>query len=173
MRAIGIVTAMGVALGAAPFAYGQTAPAAAAAAPPPATTALPYGAPVSLEQARRIVAGAEAEARKNGFHMAFAVVEPDGTLVYFERMDGTQYGSVDVAQAKARTAARFKRPSKAFFDSVMSGRVATLSLDGVVAIEGGIPIIVDGRIIGAVGASGGSSDQDGAMAGAGLAGFKP
>jgi uncharacterized protein GlcG (DUF336 family) len=128
----------------------------------------PYGAPISLEQARSIVASARQAADQRRFSMAFAVVEPGGELVLFEKMDGTQYGSEVVAQEKARTAARFKRPTKAFSDAVAAGRVAVLSLPGVVAIEGGVPIVVQGRIVGALGVSGATSEQDGEIAAAAL-----
>lgn len=125
---------------------------------------IPYGAPISLEQARNIVASARQAADQRRFSMAFAVVEPGGQLVLFEKMDGTQYGSEVVAQEKARTAARFKRPTKAFSDAVAAGRVAVLSLPGAVAIEGGVPIVIGGRIVGALGVSGGTSEQDGEIA---------
>ena len=130
----------------------------------------PYGAPVSLDQARTIVAGARRAAVERRFSMAFAVVEPGGQLVLFEKMDGTQYGSELVAQEKARTAARFKRPTKAFSVAVAAGGVAVLSLPGIVAIEGGVPIVVQGRIVGALGVSGGTSEQDGEIAAIALAG---
>lgn len=125
---------------------------------------VPYGTPVTLEQAKTIVAAAERSARARNLTMAFAVVEPSGELVLFQKMDGTQYGSDVVAREKARTAARFKRSTKAFSDSVAAGRNAVLSLPGVVAIEGGTPIVVKGRIIGAIGVSGGTSEQDGEVA---------
>src|SRR3569832_612851 len=174
MRSPLILLAMGAALFAPLAATAQTAatPAPAPAAAPAPAPAPPYGAPVSLDQAKRMVAAAEAEARRHGFTMAFAVVEPSGDLVFFERMDGTQYGSIAIAQGKARTAALFKRPSKAFGDAVAAGRTQILSFDGVIAVEGGIPIVVDGKIVGAIGASGGSSEQDGAMAAAGLAALR-
>ncbi|MBS0296764.1 MAG: heme-binding protein [Proteobacteria bacterium] len=169
MRSPLILLVMGAALFAPLAASAQPAAPAPAAvpAPPPA-----YGPAVTLDQAKRIVAAAEAEARKHGYAMAFAVVEPSGDLVFFEKMDNTQYGSIAIAQGKAKTAALFKRPSKAFGDALTSGRTAILSFDGVIAVEGGIPIVVDGRIIGAIGASGGSSEQDGAMAAAGLAALR-
>jgi glc operon protein GlcG len=132
---------------------------------------IPYGAPISLEQARNIVASARKAADQRRFSMAFAVVEPGGQLVLFEKMDGTQYGSELVAQEKARTAARFKRPTKAFSDAVAAGRVAVLSLPGAVAIEGGVPIVVGGRIVGALGVSGGTSEQDGEIAAVALSGI--
>ncbi len=131
-----------------------------------------YGQPVSLDRAKRIVAAAEAEARRQGFLMAFAVVEPTGGLVAFERMDGVQYGSIEVSQAKARTAALFRRPSKAFADAVAAGKLGVLGFPGAVAVEGGVPIVVDGHIIGALGVSGGTSEQDGAVAAAALADAK-
>lgn len=128
----------------------------------------PYGAPISLEQAKTIVAAAERSARARNFTMAFAVVEPSGELVLFQKMDGTQYGSDVVAREKARTAARFKRSTKAFSDSVAGGRTVVLSLPDVIAIEGGTPIIMNGKIVGAIGVSGGTSEQDGEVAAAAL-----
>lgn len=128
----------------------------------------PYGAPLTLEQAKTIVAAAERSAHARNFTMAFAVVEPSGELVLFQKMDGTQYGSDLVAREKARTAARFKRSTKAFSDSVAAGRNAVLSLPGVVAIEGGAPILINGKIVGAIGVSGGTSEQDGEVAAAAL-----
>ena len=128
----------------------------------------PYGMPVALQQARQIVDSARRAAGERRFAMAFAVVEPSGQLVLFEKMDGTQNGSVVVAQEKARSAALFKRPTKAFSDAVAAGRVAVISLPGAVPIEGGVPIVVQGRIIGALGVSGGTSEQDGESAAAAL-----
>jgi uncharacterized protein GlcG (DUF336 family) len=157
---------------AATLAMAAAAPAAGQAPSAPAPAAAPapgYGAPVTLERAKRLVAAAEAEARRHDFLMAFAIVEPSGALVAFERMDGVQYGSLEVAQAKARSAALFRRPSKAFADTVSQGKVGVMSLPGAVAVEGGIPIVVDGRIVGAIGVSGGTSEQDGAVAMAALA----
>ncbi len=131
-----------------------------------------YGSPIGLEQAKRVMAAAERAARERNFAMAFAVVEPSGSLLLFEKMDGTQYGSEVVAQEKARTAARFRRPTKAFEESVAGGRTAVLSLPGVVAIEGGTPILIGGRIVGALGVSGGTSQQDGEIAAAALAALR-
>ena len=132
----------------------------------------PYGPSVSLEQARGIVAAGRAEARRQNFLMAFAVVDPSGDLVLFEKMDGTQTASIEVAADKARSAAAFRRPTKAFADSVAAGRVAVLSLKGVVAIEGGVPIVSGGRVIGALGVSGGTSEQDGEVAAVALRGVR-
>jgi uncharacterized protein GlcG (DUF336 family) len=171
MRAIFLAAWGAAVLGASAAAGAEPAPAPAASTPAPAP-APGYGPPVTLDEAKRIVAAAEAEARRQGFSMAFAVVEPSGALVAFEKMDGTQYGSIDVAQAKARTAALYRRPSKAFGDGLSAGRLGILSFEGVVAVEGGVPILRDGRIVGAIGASGGSSDQDGQVAAAGAASIR-
>ena len=139
--------------------------AAAAQAPPPA-----YGMPVNIDNAKKAAAAAVAEARKNNFTMAIAVVDTAGALVYFEKMDGTQNGSVNVAIDKARSAVLFKRSTKAFQDTVAQGGAGLrmLGLPGAVPVEGGIPLVEGGRIVGAIGASGGTSDQDGMCAQAGV-----
>jgi glc operon protein GlcG len=129
---------------------------------------IPYGEPVSLEQAKKAAAAAEAEAMKHNWKMAIAVVEPNGTLVYFEKLPGTQYGSVVVAQGKARAAATFRRPTKAFEDAIAGGRNAVLGLEGALPIEGGIPLVSGGKIVGAIGCSGGASAQDGEACKAGM-----
>ena len=98
-----------------------------------------YGAAIGVETARKIAAAAAAEGKKNGWNVAVAIVDPAGELVFFERMDNTQAGSIAVSQDKARTAARFKRPTKAFEDALVGGRQAILGLPGVVPLEGGIP----------------------------------
>jgi uncharacterized protein GlcG (DUF336 family) len=121
---------------------------------------------INLETARKAARAALAEGARQGWTVAVAVVDPAGELVYFERMDDTQIASVQVCQEKARTAARFKRPSKAFEDVLASGRLAVLGL-GVTPVEGGIPLMVDGKIIGAIGVSGVTSQQDGVCAQAG------
>jgi uncharacterized protein GlcG (DUF336 family) len=130
---------------------------------------LPYGLPVSLENARKAAATALEEARKGNWKMAVAVVDTGGTLVYYEKMDNTQTGSADVAIEKARTAVRFKRPSKVFQDLVAGGGngLRILRLPGAVPFEGGIPLIIDGQIVGAIGVSGDSTDHDGICAQAG------
>ncbi|HMK72572.1 MAG TPA: heme-binding protein [Myxococcaceae bacterium] len=127
----------------------------------------PYGAPIGVETARKLAQAAIAEGKKNGWAVAAAVVDPGGTLVYFERIDGTQSGSSEVAQAKARSAAAFKRPTKAFEEAVAGGRTAVLGLPGAIPLEGGIPLVVDGKIVGAIGVSGATSQQDGVCAKAG------
>jgi glc operon protein GlcG len=130
-------------------------------APSPAPLAPPadYGPPITNEQAKTVAAAALAEAKKSNSPMAFAIVGPAGELVYFEKMDGTQLASVEIAQGKARTAVLFRRPSKAFADQYAAGnRAFTTFPEKPVASEGGVPIIVDGKIIGAIGASGGGTD---------------
>jgi glc operon protein GlcG len=131
----------------------------------------PYGPPVSVENAKKAAAAALAQARTNNWKMAAAVVDTGGILVYYEKMDNTQIGSADIAIEKARTAVRFKRPSKAFQDLVAGGGAGlrVLRLPGAVPLEGGIPLMIDGQIVGAIGVSGDSGDHDGlcAQAGAG------
>jgi glc operon protein GlcG len=133
-----------------------------------------YGPSIVAEQAKTVAAAAIAEARKNQWTMAIAIVDTAGDLVYFERMPDTQVGSVDVSIAKARAAARFKRPTKAFQDALAAGGEGwrILSLEGAVAVEGGVPLMSGGRIVGAIGASGGTSQQDGVTAAAGIAALK-
>jgi len=146
-------------------------PAAAPAAPPPPP---PYGPEISLDMARKAVAAAEAEAKKNNWFMNVAVVGPSGALVHFSRMDGAQYASITIAQHKARTAATFRRPTKAFQDGLAANpaNIYLLTLDDVIASEGGIPIVADGKIIGAIGCSGGTSPQDGQACQAGVNALK-
>jgi glc operon protein GlcG len=129
----------------------------------------PYGTSVSLENARKAAAPALAEAEKNHWNMAVAIVDTGGNLVYYEKMDNTQIASATVAIEKARCAAMFKRPTKAFQDTLAAGGdgLRLLSLKGVVASEGGIPLVMDGKIVGAIGVSGGTSPQDGQCAKAG------
>ena len=135
---------------------------------------MPYGAPVSLDMAKKAAAAAQAEARKNGWFMAIAVTEPSGDLVYFEKMDNTQFGSINIALGKARTAAKFKRPSKVFQDLIAKGDNFTylLGLEGAMPVQGGLPIVVDGKIVGAIGLSGGTGDQDSQCAQAGIDALK-
>lgn len=134
---------------------------------------LTYGAPITLDAAKKIAAVAEAEAKKNSFPMAIAVVDSSGTLTYLAKIDGTQLASVDIAIGKARTANNFKRPTKALEDAVAGGRNVLLSLPDALLIEGGIPLVVDGKIIGAIGVSGGTSVQDGQIATAAVATLTP
>ncbi len=129
----------------------------------------PYGAPITGENAKKVAAAALAEARKNNWNMAAAVVDPSGDLVYFEKLDGTQAASVKIAIDKARSAARFKRPTRALQDVLAAGGVGLrlLALEGAVPVDGGVPLLMDGKIVGAIGLSGGTSDQDGQAAKAG------
>jgi glc operon protein GlcG len=130
---------------------------------PPANPMLvPYGEPVSVEVAKKAAAAALAETRKNNWSMAVAVVDPSGNLVYYEKMDNTQLGSAKIAVNKARSAALFKRPTKAFQDALAGGGTGmrVLGLEGAVPVEGGVPLVVDGKIIGAIGLSGDSSEHD-------------
>lgn len=154
-----------------PVAAAMLAGAAALAAPGLATaqnTAPAYGAPVSLDRARDAIAKARAEAQKNNWAMAIAVVDTSGQLVALERMDQTQTLSIQIAIDKARAASGLKRSTKLLEDAVSAGRTNILSLAGVVAVEGGLPIIVNGMVVGAIGVSGASSPQDGQVAAAGL-----
>jgi uncharacterized protein GlcG (DUF336 family) len=125
-----------------------------------------YGPPVSLEAAKKAAAAALAEARRNNWRMAAAVVDPGGTLVYYEKMDDTQNGSAVVAVDKARSAALFKRPTKAFQDQLAGGGVGlrVLRLSRAIPVEGGLPLVIGGAIVGAIGMSGGTSEQDGQCA---------
>jgi uncharacterized protein GlcG (DUF336 family) len=134
----------------------------------------PYGAPISLEDAKKAAAPALAEAVKNHWAMAVAIVDPSGNLVYYEKMDATQIGSANVAIDKARSAALFKRPTKTYQDALAAGGdgMRILRLQGAIPIEGGVPLLVDGKIAGAIGVSGGTAAQDGQCANAGASALK-
>ena len=129
----------------------------------------PYGTAISLENAKKAAAPALAEAAKNNWRVAVAIVGPAGTLIYYEKMDNTQLGNAEVAIDKARTAVLFKRPTKAFQDALAAGGegLRILTLKGVVAAEGGIPLVMDGKIVGAIGVSCATSAQDAQCAKAG------
>jgi glc operon protein GlcG len=129
-----------------------------------------YGSAIPLDTAKRVAASAIDEARRSGWTMAVAIVDAAGDLVYFEKMDETQTGSVTVSQSKARSAARFKRPTKAFQDALTATAdgLRILGIEGAVPVEGGLPIVIGGKIVGAVGVSGGTSQQDGQCAQAGV-----
>ena len=122
-----------------------------------------YGSPITTEQAKKVAAAALAEARANNWTMAAAIVDPGGILVYFEKIDDTQHASPRIAIDKARSAALFKRPTKTFQDSVEKGGIGlrVMTLRGAIPVEGGVPLIVDGKIVGALGVSGGTAEQDG------------
>jgi uncharacterized protein GlcG (DUF336 family) len=135
---------------------------------------VPYGPPIAIDTAKKVAAAALAEARKNGWAVAVAIVDPAGDLVYFERIDGTQAASMTIAIDKARSAARFKRPTKALQDALAAGGegLRLLALDGAVPVEGGVPIVVGGQMVGAIGISGVTSAQDGQAANAGAGAVK-
>jgi uncharacterized protein GlcG (DUF336 family) len=159
------------------FAFGGTGVATAQAPAPAVVQAAPavpqYGESVNLEQARRAIAAAVAEARRINVPMAIAVVDTSGSLVAFEKMDNTQTASILVAQSKAVSAAMYRRPTKAFQDALAAGgaNLRILTLPNANAVEGGVPLTQGGRIVGAIGVSGGSPDQDSAVAAGGVAGI--
>lgn len=129
----------------------------------------PYGESINADAAKKVAAAAIAEAQKNSWRMAVAITDTHGELVYFEKVDGTQFGSVDVSIQKSRSAARYKRPTKAFQDALAGGGdgLRVLRLEGAIPVEGGLPLVGDGKIIGAIGCSGGTSQQDGVACKAG------
>ena len=137
---------------------------AGAQAPPPT-----YGSPINLEQAKKAMTAAEAEAKKNNLSMVIAILDSGGLLVMLQRLDNTQWGSIEVAKDKAYSAVAFRRPTKAFSDAIVQGGAGLrlLNLTGASLIEGGVPIVVDGKVIGSIGVSGGSAQQDAQVAQAG------
>ena len=145
-------------------------PLAAQTPPPPP----PYGVGIGFDAAKKALAAAEAEAKKNNWPVAIAIVDSSAKLVAFSKMDNTQHASVDIAIGKAVTANNFKRPSKALQDGIAQGGVnlRILGQPGITPLEGGVPIIVDGKIVGAIGASGVLSNQDAEVAMAGAAAVK-
>jgi uncharacterized protein GlcG (DUF336 family) len=130
---------------------------------------LPYGPPISLDRAQSVIAAAISEGKKHNWKMNVAVVDAGGNLVAFGRMDGAQLASITIAEHKARAAAMFRRDTKLFESGMQSGLVYQLSLDGVIGSRGGIPLVEDGKLIGAIGASGGAGSQDEVCAKAGAA----
>jgi len=133
---------------------------------------IPYGAPISLERADAVLAAAVAESRKRDWKLICAVVDSGATLVSFKRMDGAQIGSIQIAEHKARAAAKFRRETKAFENGVQAGVTYLLTLDDVIASRGGIPIMDSDKLIGAIGCSGGTGSQDEVVAKAGIAAMK-
>ena len=147
------------------------APAAAPTVPDAMPFDVPYGMPISLDQAHKALTAAAADARKRNWKMSITVVDPAGNLVAHATMDGTQYGSIAISQGKARTAALYRRPSKVFEDRANSGGPSVISLLALTqgaASEGGFPIVIDGKLVGAIGVSGGTSGQDALIARVGL-----
>ncbi len=141
-------------------------------APPPPQIA--YGAPISLAQAKKAMAGAEAEAMKNKWNVVITVLDSGGHLVAMHRLDGTQLGSIEAARDKAYSAVLYRRPTKVFQDLVAQGgaNLRLLRLAGASPLEGGIPIIIDGKLVGAIGVSGMTSEQDAQVAKAGADALK-
>lgn len=139
--------------------------------PAPGPKLPPYGPSITLAQAKKVADAALAPARANGWTVVVAIVDPGGHLVYLEKLDQTQVGSVLIAEEKARSAAIFKRPTKMFQERLARGGdgLLVLRLAGAVPVEGGVPIIVGGKLVGALGVSGGSSAEDEACAVAGVA----
>lgn len=150
-------------------------PAPKTPAPAQSNYLIPIGASIGLDAAKKAAAAASAEARKNNWLMAIAVVDPAGTLVYYEKADNTQLGSARVAIDKARSAALYKRPTKAFQDALEKGGlgVRILRLEGAVPVDGGTPLLVDGKLVGAIGVSGDLSEHDAQCANAGAAALAP
>ncbi len=138
------------------------------------TPAMPYGAPINLEQAKKVLAGAEAEARKNSWNVVIAILDSGGHLVLLQRLDNTQFASIEVAQQKAYSAVAFRRPTKVFQDGVAAGGegLRILKLAGATPVEGGLPVMLDGKIVGAIGVSGVTSQQDNQIAKAGVDALK-
>jgi glc operon protein GlcG len=131
----------------------------------------PYGPPITLEQAKRVMAAAELEAAKNSWQVAIAILDSGGNMVMFHKLDNTQLASIGVSEGKANTALRFKRPSKALDDIIAAGGAGLrlLAVKDITPLEGGLPVILDGTIIGAIGVSGALSSQDAQVARAGVA----
>jgi uncharacterized protein GlcG (DUF336 family) len=148
-----------------------TAASAQTPAPPPSDKMpfdIPYGQSIGVDLAKKVLMAAEAEAKKRGWKFNIAVVDTNGELVLFERMDGAQIGSVNISQGKARTAARYRRDTRVWFNAYESGHPYVSTLDPtIVASPGGFPLVENGKLIGAVGCSGGTGEQDAAVCKAG------
>jgi uncharacterized protein GlcG (DUF336 family) len=143
-----------------------------AAAPPPPPP--PYGPAITLEQAKKVLSGAEAEATKNKWNVVIVVLDSGGNMVALHRMDGAQWGSIEVAREKAYSAVAFRRPTKAFEDAIGQGgaNLRILRLTGASPLEGGLPIVVDGKLVGSVGVSGVLATQDAQIGRAGIEALK-
>jgi glc operon protein GlcG len=167
-RMLAVVCALGgmFAMSAAPALAQQPAAAPAPAAAPVSTSTMPYGPPITLDQAKRAMAAAELEALKNSWQVAIAILDSGGNLVMFHKVDNTQLSAAEGAQGKARTALEFKRPSKALDDAIAAGGggMRLLALKDITPLEGGIPLVVNGAIVGAIGVSGALSAQDSQIA---------
>jgi uncharacterized protein GlcG (DUF336 family) len=154
--------------GALALALMAVAPARAQTAPPP------YGPPIGIEDARKVMNAAEGEAAKNNWAVVISIIDSGGNIVMLHRRDDVQLSSIEIAQGKAKTALMFKRPSKVLDDAISSGGTGLrfLALKDIVPLEGGVPIVADGKIIGAIGVSGVLSSQDAQIARAGVDGLK-
>jgi glc operon protein GlcG len=144
----------------------------ASAQQPAPPVAPPFGTPITYEQARKAAEAAMATAQTIKVPNAIAIVEPSGDLVYFLKMDGAPYSAIQLSQQKAWTAARYRRPTKAFYDGVEGGHSFFLTFPGVSAVPGGTPIVVDGKLVGAIGVSGGNGEQDIQVSSAGASALK-
>jgi glc operon protein GlcG len=166
-----LIAAILLTLSCASTAFAQTSPPAGSQqpAPPPAP---PFGWPITVEQAQKAAEAAMAKAREIGVPNAVAVVEPTGDLVYFAKMNGAPYSAIQLAQQKAVAAARYRRPTKAFYDGLEAGHQFFLTFPGVAGAPGGVPIVIDGKLVGAIGVSGGNGEQDAQVSGAGAAAAK-
>jgi glc operon protein GlcG len=135
-------------------------------APAPSVATLPYGPAITLEQAKRAMAAAELEAAKNSWQVAITILDSGGNMIMFHRVDNAQLSATTVSEGKARTALEFKRPSKALDDAIAAGGAGMrlLALKDITPLEGGLPVIVDGKIVGAIGVSGALSSQDAQVA---------
>jgi len=142
---------------------------ARAQTPPP-----PYGPPIGIENARKVMTAAEAEAAKNNWAVVISIIDSGGNIVMLHRRDDVQLSSIEIAQGKAKTALMFKRPSKVLDDAIAGGGAGLrfLALKDIVPLEGGVPIVLDGKIIGAIGVSGVLSSQDAQVARAGIDALK-
>ena len=159
--------AAGLLTSGAAFAQQAAAPAAAPVAPPDLNAIpdkmpfnVPFGTPITLDRAQAVVQAAVAEANKRGWPEIFSVVDNSGNLVAFGRMDGAQLGSIAVSEHKARTSVKFRRPTKAFEEAIQKNDLRVLTIDDVMGARGGIPLIEDGKLIGAIGCSGAAGSQD-------------
>jgi glc operon protein GlcG len=170
LNGLGVAAGVAVAASAASSMIGKAGAQQAPATPTPAPPT-PYGAPISAEASKKAMAAAEAEAKKNNWPVAIAILDTTGSLSMFLKLDNTQTASVNVAIGKARTALEFRRPTKALQDAIAGGGGALrlLSIPGAHLLEGGVPIVIAGRIVGAIGVSGVTSDQDAIVAMAGAA----
>jgi len=141
-------------------AHAQTAPAAPETVPEELPFDIPYGPSITVAHAQKVAMAAEAECRKHKWKMAISIVDPAGNLVYFWKMDGTQTASITIAEHKARVAATFRRPTKVFEDLIAKNNLYLTTLDGLIGSRGGVPLVENGKIIGAIGVSGGAGSQD-------------